>query len=362
MSNNNYKLFGDSREGIFGFPMKSALAKIAEAALKAIPADVKDRYKTVIGTETVEGYMRRAITPKGMDFVDSASEQSDVSIITSEAIDHDEESIIASGLDFDSVFTKNSVVPWCHDYEQPPVGRSLWVAKAKTDTGGAWKAKTRYTPRPDAHPADAEWFPSTVFHYVKCGDIRGKSIGFIPTSIRKPSPEEIKSQPALSDIGYVIDRAMVLEYSVCPLGCNPEALVESVGKMRSKGLLVPAAYLKTLGVSIPEGTASVAEVEAKDVSDAPNCAKCGTAEHMKMGEGNVEGECYKCEKCGTSYRMMDDGIMTEILPERKNIRPFVRPETIQKAIDQRKSDLQKAASVLVSETVTDTIAKIMGRV
>jgi antitoxin component of MazEF toxin-antitoxin module len=357
-----------------------------DAAMKSIPADAMDRYKTAIGGQDVAGYARRVVTPKGMDF--AAGEQSDVSIITSEAIDHDEECVLAGGLNFD-VFNKNPTVPWCHDYEQPPVGRALWVAKAKTETGPAWKAKTRYTPMPEGH--QGEWFPSIVFHFVKEGDIKGKSIGFIPTSIRKPTEEEKSLRPALKDLGYIIDKSLVLEYSVCPLGCNPEALVDSVGKMKSKGLTIPTAFMKMLGIHIPEAVVPVAEVEketiivdtktpetpaeetpavetkgATESSNAdggyvvtnPTCPKCKSDEHMT----GSEGDCYKCVKCQTAYKMTEAGEMTEMAKPGDAVKRFIRPETLAKAIRAKQIEMEQEAQKIIMATVQDRLAEMTGRV
>ena len=168
---NSTKAYGDCT-GPLGFPMQSALAKLAEDAIKSAPKEVHDRFKTTVNGQSVDGYVRRFVVPKAApEFNDP--EQSDISVITSEAIDHDNEVILASGLDFKTVFQQNAVVPWCHTYDRPPVGRSMWVARAETESGKAWKAKTRYTPRPENHPESAEWFPSSVYHFVKMGDMPG---------------------------------------------------------------------------------------------------------------------------------------------------------------------------------------------
>lgn len=357
------KAYGDT-EGPLGFPMPSALAKLAEKAIKDMPKELRDEFSTVIDGQKVEGFCRSYAQPKGMDFNDA--EQSDVSIITSEALDHDDEVVMAGGLDFSTFFQKNMVVPLCHNYKALPVGRGLWVAKTKTDSGSAYKAKTRYTPRPETHPKELEWFPSTVYQFVKCGDLCGKSIGYIPTSFHRPTRDEIGKNPTWKDATRIVDGGMVLEYSVCPIGVNPEALVESVGKMRAKGMMVGKEFFDAMGVVIPEQPTSVQEVETRetivlkgkieDISDMPTCPKCQTNASMVK-----KAESYTCQKCETNYKIDVNGSMSE-LPVAKAVVRFVRPETIRKAVEEKLATAMKAADGHIDSCVTDKLNKLMGRV
>lgn len=359
------KAYGDT-EGPLGFPMPSALAKLAEKAIKDMSKELRDEFSTVIDGQKVEGFCRSYAQPKGMDFNDA--EQSDVSIITSEALDHDDEVVMAGGLDFSTFFQKNMVVPLCHNYKSLPVGRGLWVAKTKTDSGAAYKAKTRYTPRPETHPKELEWFPSTVYQFVKCGDLCGKSIGYIPTSFHRPTRDEINKNPTWKDATRIIDGGMVLEYSVCPIGVNPEALVESVGKMRAKGMTVGKDFFDAMGVVIPEQATSVEQVETREtivlkgkidgdaLADVPNCPKCKTNASMVK-----KAESYTCQKCETNYKMESDGSMAEMAMTKSVVR-FVRSETIRKAVESKLAMAMKAADSEIDARVEDKLNKMMGRV
>lgn len=378
------KVYGDAI-GPFGFPMQSALAKLADDAMKAAPKDVRDRFKTTVNGQPIDGYVRRFVIPKSApDFNDA--DQSDVSVITSEAIDHDNEVVMASGLDFNTVFQKNAVVPWCHTYDRPPVGRSMWVARAETESGKAWKAKTRYTPRPDNHPSDAEWFPSSVYHFVKMGDMPGKSIGFIPLSIREPTNGEKSMRPELEDADFLIDKALVLEYSVAPIPANPEALVESVSKMRAKGMAAGKELMDALGIIITDQPKSRETIVIDSKTEEhptggkppagtmPMCPKCMTEDHMTMRPGKAKAEkpeagadaIHHCAKCDTDYKMDDSGDMTECMKEEpmpiESPKRFISPNTIKRAVDEKIADRKRQLAGALAEAVDDRISKMMGTV
>ncbi len=253
------KAYGDCI-GPLGFTMQSRAAKAVEAAMRDQPRELRDRFKTMVAGQQVDGYARKVLIPKGMDLVEG--EQADISIITADGVDHDGDVVLPGGGVFDT-FRGNPVVPWCHDYSLPPVGRCEWVAPTAVggDGGKGLKAKTRYTPRPKSFPASVEWVPETIWAFVQAGDLKGKSIGFVPLSIRSATPDELKRRPDWKG-AEIVDRWLMLEYSPCPVPCQPQSLVDSVAKMRKKGLAVPQAFLAANHVVLPDGTPTVAEVES----------------------------------------------------------------------------------------------------
>jgi DNA-directed RNA polymerase subunit RPC12/RpoP len=256
------KVYGDST-GPFGFPMPSGLAHAAEEALKKQSSEVRNLFKTtVVGADgksyQVDGYARRIVTPKAMDFDDG--EHADTSIITADNVDRDNEVLLPEGIDF-SQFLKNPVVPFNHKYDQLPIGRCLWIAATKVDNGSGFKAKTRYTPRPETHPESAEWFPDTVWHFVKQGDLRGKSIGFVPLSIRTPTTEDLQARPDWKDADRLIDEAMALEYSTATVPANQVALSDAVAKAFTSGFKVGKDFLAAAGIMLPLAVPTVSKVE-----------------------------------------------------------------------------------------------------
>ena len=233
------KSFGDAT-GPLGFPMHSNDAKELEGILKTLPSEVKDvglQHMTCLAkTQTI-----------------SEEEHTDTSIITTSMLDRDREVVIAEGIDWKQ-FKKNPIVTFAHMYDCLPVGRCLWVKAEKFKGANGWIAKTRYTPRPgaDIWPVTEAWFPDAVFHFIKCEDLRGKSIGFIPLSIRPPTDKELK-MPEMANCRCIFDKVLALEYAVAPVQANPDALVQTVSKCRKNGIKVPDVLLSALGMVVPEG-------------------------------------------------------------------------------------------------------------
>ena len=152
-------------------------------------------------------------------------ERADVSIISDSSIDKDGEVIDPDSLNFDN-YQKNPIVAYNHNYEIPPVGKSLWQKNVK----GVWKAKTQYTDKPTSHPENESWFPDSIFHMIKAGTMRGKSIGG-SVSWREPTQEDATRLGFdLAKAKRISSEADIWEYSVCPLGCNPNTVVELVSK------------------------------------------------------------------------------------------------------------------------------------
>lgn len=129
-------------------------------------------------------------------------------------VDRAGDSINPKGWDLDA-FNKNPVVLWAHDSWSPPIGRA-------SNVGAIGK---RLMGDVEFASADAYPFAETIFQLTKGGFINAGSVGFNPlewTFVNEP------------DRPYGIDfkRQELLEYSVCPVPCNSNALVEA----RAKGI------------------------------------------------------------------------------------------------------------------------------
>lgn len=212
-------------EGPLGFPMRESIARTVESLLAARPKGEEWEYR------------RTAATPFATELVEE--ERCDVSVISSPALDRDREIVVATGIDL-TQFRSNPVVTFAHRYDELPVGRALWIKHE----GERLKAKTRYTPRPADWKGD--WLPDAIWHMVKCGDLNGKSIGFLPLDGGPPTADEIKRFPQWKEAKWVYRKSLLLEYAVAPVQSNPDALVEAV----SKGEISVAALSK-LGFSPP---------------------------------------------------------------------------------------------------------------
>jgi hypothetical protein len=194
--------------------MKDAQARALEVILKRLPAEDRKPLRRVVEKATTEVL---------------AGERSDVSWISTEAIDRDKEVVRSAGMNL-SVYKGNPVVTLGHNYGQPPVGRSVWQKRARDGDRLGIKAKTQYPGRPDSWPEDKPWTPDTAFALVQAGLMAGKSIGFLPLKWHSPDYGEIGQNSALKDVARVIDEWLLLEYACTWLPTNQEALVEAVSK------------------------------------------------------------------------------------------------------------------------------------
>jgi hypothetical protein len=213
-------------EGPLGIPMKDDQAQALEALLARYPD--AEYQKTVVEKATSE------ISP---------GERADVSWISTEAIDHDREIVLAGGMD-DSHFQHNPIVTLCHNYWMPPVGRSLWRRKVKAGGVRGIKAKTVYPEKPADWP-DPEWEPDAAYALVKSGLMTGKSIGFLALEASPPTAEEVVKNPDLANVRHIIRKWLLLEYACTWMPCNHEALTTEVGKSRIK---IPDAMLTAMGL------------------------------------------------------------------------------------------------------------------
>ena len=206
--------------------MKDAEAKALDAILQANPD--AEHVRLVVPKATTEF---------------SEGERADVAWIQTEAVDHDQEIVLASGFR-DDAFKGNPIVTLNHQYELPPVGRSLWRKKIKDGARRGVKAKTIYPTKPDDWTD--QWAPDSAWGLVRASLMVGKSIGFLTLKSRGPTDEEIKRKPELSGVRRIVEEWMLLEYACCWLPMNPEALVEAVSKSG-----VAPETLKFVGAEMP---------------------------------------------------------------------------------------------------------------
>lgn len=201
--------------GPLGFPMPDRACRAVDALLRQLPRTSAYDYRHALVTRgTTE------LSPGG---------RCDVSWISTESVDRAGEVVVAGGLD-DREFLLNPLVTLNHDYDRPPVGRSLWRRRVRDGELVGIKAKTHYPPRPASWPADEAWLPDQVFALVEAGLLRGKSIGFLPLRVHVPDEAEVKRHGWGDGVRLVVDQWLLLEYACVSLPANPHALVEAVAK------------------------------------------------------------------------------------------------------------------------------------
>ena len=167
--------------------------------------------------------------------IGSDEERTIIATVTTQDCDHDGDVIIGKNMDL-SVFMKNPAVMWSHSYNQPPIGKCLEMSV--TDTGIAMKMEIARTDM-----AEECW------QLLKGKFLRGCSIGFIATKYIIKGTEEFKSYVKenalkISDkCERIITNAILLENSLCSLGCNSYALVTAIS---AKSINLSAKTIKEL--------------------------------------------------------------------------------------------------------------------
>lgn len=205
-------------EGPLGFPMTDAQAQSLESVLKTHPRAKEFEYEKAIITKA----------PTELN----PGERSDVSWISTECVDRQNEIMIAKGMD-DSHFAMNPIVTLNHCYGMPPIGKSLWRKFTKDGAMRGIKAKTIYPPMPDAWTPGETWPPDQVLALVQAGLLNAKSIGYLPLAAHYATEEEAKKLGCDTNT-RIVDEWILLEYSVVSLPANPEAIVDMVAKSAVK--------------------------------------------------------------------------------------------------------------------------------
>ncbi len=112
-------------------------------------------------------------------------------------------------------FLKNPVALWAHDSYSPPIGRASNIGPV----AGKLMGDIEFM------PADISAFADSVFRMVQGGYVKAVSVGFRPIEWTFTND---KDRP----YGIDFTKQELLEISVCPVPCNPNALLEA----RAKGI------------------------------------------------------------------------------------------------------------------------------
>lgn len=249
--------------------MKQAQARAVERLLKELPRD------------RAYAYRKAVLAPAPTEL--NPGERSDVSWISTEAVDRQGEVVRAQGMD-DRQFAANPLVTLGHAYWLPPVGRSLWRKVVRDGPRLGIKAKTVYPPRPASWPAQDPWPPDQVLALVQAGLLQGKSIGFLPLKVHAPSEEEIAAH-GWQGCQLVIDEWLLLEYACVFLPANQDALVEAVakGQVCLPTELAQALGLKDLAVLAPRFAAAPQVVRHTPLSQI-EAALCRRLEQLDWSQ------------------------------------------------------------------------------
>lgn len=203
--------------------------------------------------------------------------------ITTDAKDHDNEVVLPTGADF-GLWRKNPVVTFGHRYDLPPVAKGLWVKRLRDGIISKCRMVAKWASPVGNNPD----FPMQLFEMYKAGDMRGASVGMRlkEKGTRALTEDDLKLRPDWKGVWRIIEKWLMLEYALCTVPCNPEALLE-----RAKSLGMNDDSLKLLAPPmLPEG-------------EMADCAACGEVIELEYAEEkgwkNVVPD-QVCPKCGES--------------------------------------------------------------
>lgn len=182
-------------------------------------------------------------------------------------------------------FMSNPVIPWGHNYHEPPVAKAVEVAI----TGEGLKFKGQFA------TADEYDYADTIYKLYKGGYLRAFSVGFIPLAW------EIKKDEDGSPY-FVFTKCELLEVSCVTVPANPEALTLSVKEgiltAREKSLMVSQAekLIKSLTdedesvISTGMNDETKAYIDEQIKSLADSLAEIKELVSVKSVEDEQEGE------------------------------------------------------------------------
>ena len=191
-------------------------------------------------------------------------------VITTDAVDRDREVVVPSGLDLKN-YLRNPIVPAVHDQNRWPVGKSQWIKPYNRDR--ELRALVRF-----AESREAE----EVWQLVKDDFVNGASIGFNPdySASGPPTDSEIREKGYWKDARTIYRKAELLEWSIVPLPCNPEALKVAV----SKGIKLPSFYVP----NTPTPTEAVMEPSETTAVDKASTESSGASGGYGTEDGHVK--------------------------------------------------------------------------
>jgi HK97 family phage prohead protease len=124
-------------------------------------------------------------------------------------VDRAGDSIDPEGWQCDN-FMANPVALWAHDSYSPPIGRASNVGPV----GGKLMGDIEFM------PADISPFADSIYRMVKGGFVKAVSVGFLPLEWKFVQDND-------RPYGINFSKQELLEISVCPVPCNPNALHEA---------------------------------------------------------------------------------------------------------------------------------------
>jgi HK97 family phage prohead protease len=198
--------------------------------------------------------------------------------------DYDNDIVDPKGWDLTNFKKTGGPVMFGHDYSSLPIAKDVGISVEADGLYGYPQF-----PAPGIHP-----FADTVYELIQGGFLNAASVGFKPKTYLYN--EERK--------GYDIAEALLLEYSIVPIGANPSALIQ---RAKAAGVnIIPLEkwceqYLdETYGT---KGGVWMPRFQVEEVFKFMNQAKAvtvpdGVISEQKEAEKEVGAESGTCPSCG----------------------------------------------------------------
>ena len=200
--------------------------------------------KTHSNPSTLDGFFRKSYSKGSADLKVDDGAREFLAKVSTGGRDRDNEIVNPKGIDWKN-YEKNPVILWSHKYDEPAIGRSLWV-KRWTEKKGANTTPIGIMSK--GVVAQGVSKAEDVFSLMQQGILKTVSIGFVPVKGHQPTADDIKTNRDLKDINYVHDEVAMLEYSIVNVPSNPEATIDAV----SKGSIeIPITLQQDLGIYVP---------------------------------------------------------------------------------------------------------------
>lgn len=170
-------------------------------------------------------------------------------VASDDTVDRYDEVILPSGWKFDE-FIKNPVMMQFHDYSSWPIGKVIAIGVV----GNKLMVDAEFD------PPEVDESAEMVFAKVVHGTIKSGSVGFIPHEYALPG--QVKSKSLFEQYPKarkIYTSQSLLEWTICPIPANPNALAASMSKRFGTEAVMAAskaespdyteAIIKTMGMA-----------------------------------------------------------------------------------------------------------------
>ena len=143
-------------------------------------------------------------------------------VLSTETVDRDGDIIRQRGWDL-KAFRRNPVVLLSHDSSQLPIGVVENIKKCEHKGRPALVGDIKFAVDESERAAEA-------FRLAKAGVLKAGSVGFMPIKTFIPPTDEKRDELGLGKYGVVFEKSSLLEFSLCSVPSNPDAIQCSTEK------------------------------------------------------------------------------------------------------------------------------------